>query len=132
MNKKLLTVLSVSIVAIVPMLTTTASAQNLYINDLRLKANIDWLNTQGVTQISTSTWPLSANEIERGLQGAQFTNAVQQQVIQSIQTRLSQDRDSLVKASGEITLQTDRQSLPQTFGDDQLAGQQISGSVGLS
>lgn len=132
MNKKLLTVLSVSIVAIVPMLTTTASAQNLYINDLRLKADIDWLNTQGVTQISTSTWPLSANEIERGLQGAQFTNAVQQQVIQSIQARLSQDRDSLVKASSEIMLQSDRQSLPQTFGDDQLAGQQISGSVGLS
>jgi hypothetical protein len=132
MNKKLATTLSASIVSIASMLATTASAQNLYMNDLRLKADIDWLNTQGVTQISTSTWPLSANEIERGLQDAQLTNTVQQQVVQSIQTRLSQDRDSLVKATGEITLQTDRQSLPQTFGDDQLAGQQVSGSVGLS
>ncbi|MDN3454266.1 MULTISPECIES: capsule assembly Wzi family protein [unclassified Psychrobacter] len=132
MNKKLLTVLSASIVAIVPMLTTTASAQNLYMNDLRLKADIDWLNTQGVTQISTSTWPLSANEIERGLQGAQLTTAAQQQVVQSIQTRLSQDRDSLVKASGKLSLQTDRQQLPQHFGDANLAEQQVSVAVGLS
>lgn len=135
MNKKLVTTLSASIVSIVAMasmLATTASAQNLYMNDLRLKADIDWLNTQGVTQISTSTWPLTANEIERGLQSAQFTSAVQQQVVQSIQTRLNQDRDSLVKASGAVTLQTARQSLPQTFGDDQLAGQQLSGAIGLS
>jgi len=132
MNKKTATTLSASMVSIACMLSTTASAQNLYMNDLRLKADIDWLNTQGVTQISTSTWPLTANEIERGLQSAQLTSAVQQQVVQSIQTRLSQDHDSLVKVSGEITLQSARQSLPQTFGDDQLAGQQISGAVGLS
>ena len=143
MNKKLVTTLStlsastlsasiVSIVAMTSMLVTTASAQNLYMNDLRLKADIDWLNTQGVTQISTSTWPLTANEIERGLQSAQSTSDVQQQMVQSIQTRLNQDHDSLVKATGEITLQTSRQSLPQTFGGDKLAGQQISGAIGLS
>lgn len=44
----------------------SASAQNLYMNDLKLKADLDWLNTQGVTQISTSTWPLTTNEIKRG------------------------------------------------------------------
>lgn len=131
-SKKLTALMSVSTLLAVCTLSTTASAQNLYMNDLRLKADIDWLNTQGVTQISTSTWPLTANEIERGLQSAQFTSAVQQQVVQSIQTRLSQDRDSLVKASGAVMLQTARQSLPQTFGDDQLAGQQLSGAIGLS
>lgn len=132
MNKKLMSVLSSSIVSAAAMLATTATAQNLYMNDLRLKADIDWLNTQGVTQISTSTWPLTANEIERGLLGAQLTTPVQQQVVQSIQTRLNKDRESLVKATGELSIQTDRQQLPQSFGDDKLAGQQLSGSVGLS
>ena len=132
MNKKLMTALTASIVSMSSMLATTATAQNLYINDLRLKADIDWLNTQGVTQISTSTWPLTANEIERGLLGAKLTTPVQRQVVQSIQTRLSQDRESLVKATGELSIQTDRQQLPQSFGDDKLAGQQLSGSVGLS
>lgn len=113
-------------------LSMNATAQNLYMNDLRLKADIDWLNTQGVTQISTSTWPLTANEIERGLLDAQLTTPVQQQVVQSIRTRLSQDRESLVKATGELSIQTDRQQLPQSFGDDKLAGQQLSGSIGLS
>ena len=132
MNKKLMTALIASIVSMSSMLATTATAQNLYMNDLRLKADIDWLNTQGVTQISTSTWPLTANEIERGLLGAQLTTPVQQQVVQSIQTRLNKDRESLVKATGELSIQTDRQQLPQSFGDDKLAGQQLSGSVGLS
>lgn len=132
MNEKLMSVLSASIVSAAAMLATTATAQNLYMNDLRLKADIDWLNTQGVTQISTSTWPLTANEIERGLLGAQLTTPVQQQVVQSIQTRLSKDRESLVKATGELSIQTDRQQLPQSFGDNKLAGQQLSGSVGLS
>ncbi|MGG1354821.1 capsule assembly Wzi family protein [Psychrobacter pacificensis] len=129
MYKKLSLVLSLSVLSSVSML---ASAQNLYMNDLRLKADIDWLNTQGVTQISTSTWPLTANEIERGLLGAQLTTSVQQQVVQSIQTRLNKDRESLVKATGELSIQTDRQQLPQSFDDDKLAGQHLSGSVGLS
>lgn len=135
MNHKLVTTLSASIVSIIAMasmLATTASAQNLYMNDLRLKADIDWLNTQGVTQISTSTWPLTANQIKRGLQSANAQTVAQQQVLQSIQTRLAQNRDSLVKASAGVYLQTDRKQLPQTFADDQLAGQQATVGVSLS
>ncbi|WP_201537874.1 capsule assembly Wzi family protein [Psychrobacter immobilis] len=109
-----------------------ASAQNLYMNDLRLKADIDWLNTQGVTHISTSTWPLTANEIKRGLASANAQTSAQQQVLQSIQTKLKQNRDSLVKASGGLYLQTNREQLPQTFADDQLAGQQATVGVSLS
>ncbi len=130
MNKKLMTVLS--IVSISSVLATTASAQNLYMNDLRLKADIDWLNTQGVTHISTSTWPLTANEIKRGLASANAQTSAQQQVLQSIQTKLKQNRDSLVKASAGLYLQMDRKQLPQTFADDQLAGQQATVGVSLS
>lgn len=132
MSKKMILLAIISSSLAISTLSMSASAQNLYLNDLRLKADIDWLNTQGVTQISTSTWPLTANEIERGLLGAQLTTPVQQQVVQSIQTRLNKDRESLVKATGELSIQTDRQQLPQSFGDDKLAGQQLSGSVGLS
>ena len=128
MNKKLVTILSVSLVSI----ATTASAQNLYMNDLRLKADIDWLNSQGVTQISTSTWPLTANEIKRGLSTANAVTPVQQQLLQSVYATLKQNPNSLVHADIDVNLQTNRQQLPQAFGDDKLAGQQVSGSIGLS
>lgn len=132
MNNKLVTILSLSLVSIVCVMSTTASAQNLYMNNLRLKAYLDWLNSQGVTQISTSTWPLTANEIKRGLSTASATTPVQQQVLQSILTTLKQNPNSLVHADVGVYLQTARQQLPQTFGDSQLAGQQISASAGLS
>ena len=128
MNKKLVTILSVSLVSI----ATTASAQNLYMNDLRLKADIDWLNSQGVTQISTSTWPLTANEIKRGLSTANAVTPAQQQLLQSVYATLKQNPNSLVHADIDVNLQTNRQQLPQAFGDDKLAGQQVSGSIGLS
>jgi len=109
-----------------------ASAQNLYMNDLKLKADLDWLNTQGVAQISTSTWPLTANEIKRALNTANAHTPAQQQILQSVQTRLNQNRDSVVKGSAALHIQTDRDQLPQKFADDQLAGQQASVGVSLS
>ena len=114
------------------MMSMLASAQNLHMNDLKLKADLDWLNTQGVVQISTSTWPLTANEIKRGLASANAETVAQQQVLQSVQTRLDQNRDSLVKGSAGLYVQTDRDQLPQTFADDQLAGQQATVGVSLS
>ena len=52
-------------------------------NDLKLKADLDWLNTQGVAQISTSTWPLTANEIKRALNTANAQTPAQLQILQS-------------------------------------------------
>ena len=129
MYKKLSLVLSLSVLSSVSML---ASAQNLYMNDLKLKADLDWLNTQGVAQISTSTWPLTANEIKRALNTANAQTPAQQQILQSVQMRLSQNRNSVVKGSAALHIQTDRDQLPQKFADDQLAGQQASVGVSLS
>jgi len=129
MYKKLNVLLVFGVLSAASML---ASAQNLYVNDLKLKADLDWLNTQGVTQISTSTWPLTANEIKRGLASANAQTVAQQQVLLSIKNKLKQNRDSLVKASAGLYLQTDRKQLPQTFADDQLAGQQATVGVSLS
>lgn len=129
MYKKLSLVLSLSVLSSVSML---ASAQNLYMNDLKLKADLDWLNTQGVAQISTSTWPLTANEIKRALHTASAKTPAQQQILQSVQTRLNQNRNSVVKGSAALHVQIDRDQLPQKFADDQLAGQQASVGVSLS
>lgn len=129
MNKQLIIVLGI---CLLPTVSTLASAQNLYINDLKLKADLDWLNTQGVAQISTSTWPLTANEIKRALNTADAQTPAQRQIIQSVQTRLNQNRDSLVKGSAALHMQTGRDQLPQKFADDQLAGQQVSVGVSLS
>ena len=129
MYKKLSLVLSLSVLSSVSML---ASAQNLYMNDLKLKADLDWLNAQGVAQISTSTWPLTANEIKRALNTSNAQTPAQQQILQSVQTRLSQNRNSVVKGSAALHVQTDRDQLPQKFADDKLAGQQASVGVSLS
>lgn len=129
MYKKLSILLGFGVLSSVSML---ASAQNLYMNDLKLKADLDWLNNQGVTQISTSTWPLTANEIKRAVNTANAQTPAQQQILQSVQTRLDQNRDSVVKGSAALHIQTDRDQLPQKFGDDQLAGQQATVGVSLS
>ncbi|MBE0445148.1 capsule assembly Wzi family protein [Psychrobacter sp. FME5] len=129
MYKKLSILLGFGVLSTVSML---ASAQNLYMNDLKLKADLDWLNNQGVTQISTSTWPLTANEIKRAVNTANAQTPAQQQILQSVQTRLDQNRDSVVKGSAALHIQTDRDQLPQKFGDDQLAGQQATVGVSLS
>lgn len=114
------------------MVSMLTSAQNLYMNDLKLKADLDWLHNQGVVQISTSTWPLTANEIKRALNTAQVTTQAQQQIVQSVQHLLEKNPDSLVKAGAALYLQTNRQQLPQTFADNQLAGQQATVQIGLS
>ena len=114
------------------MVSVVASAQNLYMNDMKLKSELDWLNAQGVTHVSTSTWPLTANEITNALNTAKVTTGTQQRVLQSVRVMLAQNPNSLVKAEAEAYLQTNRQQLPQTFADDNLAGQQISAAIGLS
>jgi hypothetical protein len=101
-------------------------------NDIRLKSDLDWLNAQGVTQISTSTWPLTANEINRGLASAKATTPAQQQVLQSVLKSLEQSSTAVVNTALDVYVQTDRQQLPQTFADDQLARQQATVKLGYS
>lgn len=117
------------------MISMLTVAQNLYINDMKLKSNLDWLNTQGVTQISTSTWPLTANEIRRGLAASDamgVKTAAQEHVLQSVRALIDESSPSLVSASAGLYLQTNRKQLPQTFADNQLAGQQATLALGLS
>ncbi|MDE0844686.1 MAG: capsule assembly Wzi family protein, partial [Psychrobacter pacificensis] len=114
------------------MISMLASAQNLYMNDMKLKSELEWLNAQGVTHISTSTWPLTANEITKAITTAQVSTDAQQKVLQSVRATLAKNPNSLVKAEVDAYVQTDRQQLPQTFADDHLAGQEVSAALSLS
>ncbi|WP_201582651.1 capsule assembly Wzi family protein [Psychrobacter jeotgali] len=114
------------------MVSVLASAQNLHMNDLKLKSELDWLNSQGVTQISTSTWPLTTNEINRALATARIKTATQQQVVQAVQAKVAEQSRLGVNGAAKLYLQTDRDQLPQTFADNQLAGQQATVELGFS
>lgn len=109
-----------------------ATAQNLQMNDMSLKSELDWLQAQGVIQISTTTWPLTTNEINRALSNADIRTAEQQQIVQSVRYTLSKQPKSLVNTAVAAYGQTDRKQLPQTFADDKLANFEASARAGIS
>ena len=114
------------------LLSSLASAQNLQLNDISLKSELDWLRAQGVIQISTSTWPLTANEINRALSNANIRTTQQQQLVQSIRYTLSKEPKSLVNTKVSAYAQTDREQLPQSFADDKTANFQATAQASLS
>ena len=118
--------LSISLASVI------ATAQNLQMNDMSLKSELDWLQAQGVIQISTTTWPLTTNEINRALEGANIRTPEQQQIVQSVRYTLNKQPKSLVNTTVSAYGQTDRKQLPQTFADDKLANFEASARAGIS
>ena len=103
------------------MLTTVSLpvfAQGLVLNDQNLRTDLNWLNQQGVIQISTSTWPMSGDEIQRALSQAKILNNTQQKVVNSVQNALQADNET-VKVG--LFAGTDQKNIPQNFGDSQKA-----------
>lgn len=109
-----------------------ATAENLQMNDMSLKSELDWLQAQGVIHISTTTWPLTTNEINRALEGANIRTPEQQQIVQSVRYTLNKQPKSLVNTTVSAYGQTDRKQLPQTFADDKLANFEASARAGIS
>lgn len=105
-------------VAVLSGLTLPVLAQGLVLNDENLRTDLNWLNQQGVIQISTSTWPLSGDEIQRALTQAKVSNTTQQKLIESVQQVLQLDSTML-----KIKLSTASKSkqIPQGFGDSDKA-----------
>ena len=91
-------------------------AQGIILNHADLRTDLNWLNQQGVIQISTSTWPLSGDEIQRALSNANVTTTAQQKVIQSVRQSLDAENEFL---KVEAFAETDPKTIPQAFGDDQ-------------
>lgn len=98
-------------------------AQGIVLNEQNLRTDLNWLNQQGVIQISTSTWPMSGDEIQRALSQAKISNGNQQKVIDSVITHLNTN-NQLLKAS--LFAETDQKNIPQVFGDQQKAQYQAS------
>lgn len=104
--------------ALLTTLSLPVFAQGLVLNDANLRTDLNWLNQQGVIQISTSTWPLSGDEIQRALSNAQVSNKVQQRVIDSVLAKLTADNQQLKVG---LFAESDPKDIPQAFGDQQKA-----------
>lgn len=102
--------------AIFSIVALPVAAQGLVLNSEDLRTDLNWLNQQGVIQISTSTWPLSSEEIQRALSNAHIISQVQQKVIDSVEKNLGNSNDAAKLA---LFAETAPQNLPQRFGHEQ-------------
>ena len=102
--------------AILSALALPVAAQGIVLNNEDLRTDLNWLNQQGVIQISTSTWPLSGDEIQRALSNAKIENLVQQKVINSVKASLEAENTTAKLA---LFAETDPQNIPQKFADEQ-------------
>ena len=105
-------------VAVLLGLSSSVFAQGIVLNNEDIRTDLNWLNQQGVIQISTSTWPMSGDEIQRALSQAKVGNNTQQKVIDSIQNALKADNQI---AKLDVFAETDLKNIPQAFGDSQKA-----------
>lgn len=101
---------------------TPLYAQGIVLNDEQLRQDLNWLNQQGVIQISTSMWPLSADEIEHALETAKIQNSSQEKVIDAVKIALKQDNIPLTLG---VFAESEQKNLPQTFADDVKAQYQV-------
>ncbi len=111
-------------VAVLASASSAIFAQGLVLNDQNLRTDLNWLVQQGVIQISTSTWPMSGDEIERAISQAKISNPAQQKVVDSIKHSLEADNEMLKVG---LYAATDNKEIPQAFGDKSKA--QYTGSV---
>ena len=109
--------------AILSALALPVAAQGIVLNNEDLRTDLNWLNQQGVIQISTSTWPLSGEEIQRALSTAKIENTAQQKVINSVMANLEAENTSTKLA---LFAETDPQNIPQKFADEQKSQYQAA------
>lgn len=98
-------------------------AKGIILNNNDLRTDLNWLNQQGVIQISTSTWPLSGEEIQRALSTAKIENNAQQKVVNSVMANVEAEKTSIKLA---LFAETDPQNIPQKFADEQKSQYQAA------
>ena len=109
--------------AIFSSLALPVYAQGIILNNNDLRTDLNWLNQQGVIQISTSTWPLSGEEIQRALSTAKIENNAQQKVVNSVMANVEAENASTKLA---LFAETDPQNIPQKFADEQKSQYQAA------
>lgn len=107
-----------ALLATLALSSSLSFAQGIVLNEQNLRTDLNWLNQQGVIQISTSTWPMSGDEIQRAVSQAKVSNNTQQKVIDAVVAHLNPN-NQLLKAS--FFAETDQKDIPQAFGDQQKA-----------
>ena len=115
--------------AILSALALPVAAQGIVLNNEDLRTDLNWLNQQGVIQISTSTWPLSGEEIQRALSTAKIENNAQQKVVNSVMANLEAENTSIKLA---LFAETDPQNIPQKFADEQKSQYQAAFELNAS
>ena len=103
--------------------TINVFAQGIILNHADLRTDLNWLNQQGVINLSTSTWPMSQDEIQRALSDAKATDIGQQRMLELITKQLSRE-NTTTKLS--FFMESDQKKLPQQFADAQKAQYQAS------
>lgn len=109
--------------AVLSAFSLPAMAQGIVLNNEDLRTDLNWLNQQDVIQISTSTWPLSSEEIQRALSNAQIENSVQRKVIDQVRSHLETENAPVKLA---LFAETDPQNIPQKFADEQKSQYQAA------
>ncbi|MCF9045701.1 capsule assembly Wzi family protein [Acinetobacter nectaris] len=104
-------------------LSSTIYAQAFLTNDNNLRTDLNWLNQQGVIQLSTSTWPLSTEEVTQAIKNAKVTSSVQQQVIDAVQAKINEGNNT---AYVDLATATTQNKLPSSFGDSNTAQSKAS------
>ena len=115
--------LKLTSLAVLSAFSLPAMAQGIVLNSADLRTDLNWLNQQGVIQISTSTWPLSSEEIQRALSNAQIENSVQRKVIDQVRSHLETENAPIKLA---LFAETDPQNIPQKFADEQKSQYQAA------
>lgn len=110
-------------IALFASLSFPVFAQGIVLNDENLRTDLNWLNQQGVIQISTSTWPMSGDEIQRALSQAKISNNTQQKVVNSVVNALQADNATMKVG---LHAGTDLKTVPQAFGDNQKSQYQAA------
>lgn len=121
-------VLSLAVLSVLSVLALPAFAQGIVLNNENLRTDLNWLSQQGVIQISTSTWPLSGEELQRALFNAKVETPVQQQVLDSVQSALKIENTPVSLA---LFAETDSQNFPQRFADEQKSQYQAAFEINL-
>lgn len=101
---------------LMPLLTVMSSsvfAQAFLQNDDNLRTDLAWLNQQGVIQVSTSTWPLSAQAVQKAIDHAVPQTKAQQRVLDAVQQAV---KNSQQTAAVQLKAGTTNNNLPATFG----------------
>lgn len=108
-----------SLVSALFMLSASSGfAQGIVVNNEDLRSDLNWLNQQGVIQISTSTWPMSGDEIQRALSQARVSQPAQQKVVDSVLASLKAD-NHMAKVS--LYAATDEKQFPQAYAESNKA-----------